>query len=57
MLTMTAGIQQIPPDHRGGHDLATDELRTEAEDYDQARAQINRTLPEGWRVIWLMVNR
>lgn len=54
---MTARIQQIPPDHRGGYQLATDEIRTEADNYDQAHEQLDRTLPDGWRIISITVDR
>ena len=35
----------------GGYDLATDEITAEAETYAAAREQIDRRVPEGWRVI------
>ena len=51
MLTLIATVQETPPDHKGGYDLATDEITAEAETYAGAREQVDRMVPEGWRVI------
>lgn len=57
MITVTATIRETPPDHRGGHDLARDEITVEADDYDQALEQIKPAIPQGWQVIAVLVDR
>lgn len=57
MLTLTAAVQQTPPDHRGGYDLARDRIVVEAGDYDEALDAATRQVPEGWRIISLRVDR
>ncbi|MFY0409737.1 hypothetical protein [Solicola sp. PLA-1-18] len=52
-----ATIQQLPPDHAGGHVLEVDELQVEAGDYDAALAEAEGRAPEGWRLIALCVDR
>lgn len=51
MITLTASIETIPPDHHGpGPDHQTRQVEVTAETYDQAREQILTELPDGWRV-------
>ncbi|WP_459985906.1 hypothetical protein [Nocardioides sp. AN3] len=57
MLTMTAAVQEVPPDHRGGYELDTDYLSATAETYDDALGQIRERLQPGWRILWLRVDR
>jgi len=56
-LTLYATVQEIPPDHRGGHTLGRDELVVEDLDYDHALEAARRGVPEGWRIIALRVER
>lgn len=45
-------IQQTPAaGTTSDTDMPLDELTTEAADYDQAYAQLEQQLPEGWRLI------
>lgn len=57
MLTLTARIQQRPPDNLGGHDLAVDQITTEAASYEEGRAQLERVVPDGWRILSILVDR
>lgn len=57
VLTLTAAVQQIPPDHRGGYELASDHVVVEAPEYAEALEAANRQVPEGWRIISLRVDR
>lgn len=54
---MFVTIQETPPDHRGGYELATRELDIEAGDYDTAVDQARDQLPEGWRILSFRVDR
>jgi hypothetical protein len=54
---MTAAVQEVPPDHRGGYELDTDYLSATAETYDDALGQIRERLQPGWRILWLRVDR
>lgn len=56
VMTMTAAIQQMPPDHRGGCDLARAELSATGPTYDDARAELQGRVPEGWRVLHVRVD-
>lgn len=54
---MFVTIQERPPDHRGGYELATSELDIEADDYDAAVGQAHDQLPAGWRILSFRVDR
>jgi hypothetical protein len=56
MLTMTAAIGQIPPDHRGGYELARRDLGATAEDHDAAMDDIEQRMPEGWRILSIRID-
>lgn len=53
MVTVTACIQQTPPDASGLHEVATDEITETAEDYLTAVAAAEAKVPEGWRVLYV----
>ncbi|KQP62886.1 hypothetical protein [Nocardioides sp. Leaf285] len=53
MLTITLGIQEVPPDHRGGYELASDEVTVEAASYEEGVAEATKLIPEGWRKIFV----
>lgn len=57
VLTMTAAIQQAPPDHRGGYELESDQVEVTASTYDEAMAQVLGRVPEGWRLLSVRVDR
>lgn len=57
VLTLYATVQEIPPDHKGGHSLDRDQLVIEDTDYGQAVEAARRRVPEGWRIIALRVER
>lgn len=57
MLTMTARIQRIPQDHGGGHELEVGELEVTSAAYDTALEQLRAEVPEGWRIIAVLVDR
>lgn len=57
MLKLYTTVQQTPPDHKGGYELAIDAIVTEGEDYDEAKAKAERTVPDGWRIISFRVER
>lgn len=57
MLILTARIQRIPPDHGGGHELEVGELEVTSADYDSALEQARAEVPEGWRIIAVLVDR
>lgn len=57
MLEMTARIQETPPDHKGGYDLAVDELHANAASYEDAYADVESRVPDGWRLISVRVDR
>jgi len=44
-------FRQIPPDHKGGYDLESRVLTTEAADYDSAFAQLQQQTPDGWMML------
>lgn len=44
-------VRQIPADHRGGHDLETVDVETEATTYDLALEALQAQVPEGWQLI------
>ncbi|WP_041546523.1 MULTISPECIES: hypothetical protein [unclassified Nocardioides] len=50
MLAMTAALQEIPPDHRGGYELARADLSATAASYDEALERIREQLRPGWRI-------
>jgi hypothetical protein len=57
VLTMTAALQEIPPDHRGGYELERDDLSAAAASYDEALERIREQLQPGWRILSLRVDR
>lgn len=57
VLTITAAIRQAPPDHRGGHELALDEVSNSAVTYEEALTAIEQGLPAGWQIIHVRVDR
>ena len=57
MLTITAAVQEIPPDHRGGYELERDDPSAYAATYDEALERIQEQLRPGWRVLSLRVDR
>ena len=57
MLTITAAIQEIPPDHRGRYELERGDLSAVAATYDQALESIRGLLRPGWRILSLRVDR
>ncbi len=57
MPTINATIQQEPPDHRGGYELAISEIEVDASTYDDAMTEIQGQLPEGWRILHVRVDR
>lgn len=54
---MTAALQEGPPDHRGGHQLQREDIEVTAPSYDGALSQVHARLPEGWRVLFVRVDR
>ncbi len=44
-------MQQTPPDHRGGYDLAMDTVVVSGETYDDAYSAAEAKIPDGWRMI------
>jgi hypothetical protein len=54
---MTAAVQEIPPDHRGGYELESDHLSAAAGTYDEALGRIREQLRPGWRILSLRVDR
>lgn len=63
VLKLYTTVQQVPPDHRGGYELATETLTTDShatdlgEAYTEAKDAAARLLPEGWRIIAFRVDR
>lgn len=57
MPTINATIQQEPPDHRGGYNLAISEITVDRPTYDDAMTEIKSQLPEGWRILHVRVDR
>lgn len=57
VLTVRATIGEIPPDHKGGYDLATDEVSADGESYEAAMAAVRRLVPDGWRILHVTVVR
>lgn len=57
VLTMTAAIQEIPPDHRGGYELERDDISASEETYDTALGKIEAQLRPGWRILSISVVR
>jgi hypothetical protein len=57
VLTMRARIQQVPPDHKGGHELAVDTIEASATTYEEAFADVEIRVPEGWRIAAVLVDR
>lgn len=57
VLTITAAIQEIPPDHRGRYELERGDLSAVAATYDQALESIRGLLRPGWRILSLRVDR
>lgn len=56
MPTINARIQQEPPDHRGGYELAVSEIVVDAATYDDAMTEIQTRLPAGWRILFVRVD-
>lgn len=56
MLTINARIQQEPPDHRGGYDLALSTITVDRPTYDDALTEVRSQLPEGWRILFVLVD-
>ena len=54
---MTAAVQEIPPDHRGGYELERDDLSAAAATYNDALEGIREQLQPGWRILSLRVDR
>lgn len=54
---MTAAVQEIPPDHRGGYELERDDLSAAAATYEEALERIQEQLRPGWRILSLRVDR
>lgn len=50
---LIAILQEIPPDHRGGYDLAVDEISEPFDEWDATRARLDARVPDGWRMIAL----
>lgn len=57
VLTMTVRIQETPPDHKGGYGLATDTLEASAATYEDAFADVEARVPDGWRIAAVVVDR
>lgn len=57
VLTMTAVFREAPPDHRGGHELQCEDIGVTATSYDDAIGKVHARLPEGWRVLYVRVDR
>lgn len=57
MLKLFTTVQQTTPDHKGGYELATEAIVTEAEDYEEAKRQAEQTVPDGWRILSFRVER
>lgn len=57
MLTVTATIGEIPPDHKGGYELATRNVASTAPTYEQAVAECAEQVPGGWRMLYVRVSR
>lgn len=54
---MTAVFREAPPDHRGGHELQCEDIGVTATSYDDAIGKVHARLPEGWRVLYVRVDR
>lgn len=54
---MTAAVQEIPSDNRGGDELERDDLSVDAATYDEALDRIHEQLRPGWRILSLRVDR
>jgi hypothetical protein len=54
---MIGSIERLPPDHRGGYQLDRDDVVVTADDYDEAMTQIRGRLPDGWRLLFVRVER
>lgn len=57
VLTITAAVQEVPPDHRRGYELERDDLSADAATYDEALERIQEKLRPGWRILSLRVDR
>lgn len=57
VLKLYTTVQQTPPDHKGGYELAVDAIVTQSESYEQAKSEAERTVPDGWRIISFRVER
>lgn len=61
VLTLTATIQQCPPDHRGGYELERGEVEASADTYAEAlgeiEARLAERLPTRWRILCVRVDR
>lgn len=57
VLTITAAVQEIPPDHRGGYELERDDLSADAATYGEALERIEDQVRPGWRILSLRVDR
>jgi hypothetical protein len=57
VLTMTVRIQETPPDHKGGYELATNTIESSAASYEDAFADVEARVPEGWRIAAVVVDR
>lgn len=56
VLTLTMRVREIPPDHKGGYDLAVESLVEQAETYEAACRAAEARVPEGWQPIWVIVD-
>lgn len=54
---MRVRIQEAPPDHQGGYELASDTLEAAAESYEDAFANAAARVPDGWRIAAVLVDR
>ncbi len=54
-VTLKAMIQTIPePDAKSHQGLHVDYREASGDDYDTARTNLDDSVPEGWRLIWIM---
>jgi len=57
MLTISAVLGQVPPDHRGGYVLERQEITSTSSTYDEALDDLDSRVPEGWRILAVRVDR
>lgn len=58
MLTVRAAIEPVPPSHQvKAPDRETRELTATADTYEDATAELRAQVPDGWRMLYVDVER